>query len=128
MSILGDTRDELADLLTGSEESPGVGFTFLPYVPARFSPPQGVIQPGSPYLEAGDTFGSFRIRLTVSLVVLATNNTTATADLDHAIAEAAVLLLNAKWGIGTASDPYPLAVNNATYLASDIAVSRIIRL
>ena len=125
MTTLTAERGALASVLTEAE---GLSFTIHPYMPARLQAPGGLIVPGSPYLESGNTFGSFKIRLEAHLAVRTANNEVATEELDAALDIAVVAVVNAGWGVESVSEPYGLEANGATYLAAAIQVTRAIRL
>lgn len=115
--ILTTTRANVAALVA-TPNAPAFG-----YLPGRLIPPAYVVLPGSPYLEPGDRFGEFLIRLTVSYIAAVAVNELSTADLDAEIEDAIVALLNAGWSLESCSPPYPFQANGTQYLAADLNIS-----
>ena len=117
MSTLGTLRSDLATLL-----GTATGFTANDHAPGRLTVPAVFILPGSPYVEAGNTFGSFRVRLTATLAVTAVNNETASSGLDDAVEEAIIAAVNGGWGVEKASEPYALEANGGQLAVTNIDV------
>lgn len=65
-----------------------VGAPVLGDLPARFTPPIAVLVPGSPYVESGELFGSYKVRHTVVLIVGGGSTVAASERLDGLIAQA----------------------------------------
>lgn len=120
---LEDARKDLAD--TASE---GSGWTVHPEVPDRITPPIGCVVPGTPYLEPGETFGTFTARHVVSLISRPGSNALTTAQLDKEIADTVVELVNAGYGIETVGQPYPFDYAGGQLLAVDIATTSTLTL
>lgn len=121
MSALTDEKNVLAGLLTD------VVPTFA-YVPARITPPVAIITSGSPYLQAGDTFGSFLVRWSIDLVMPTQAAEMSSEGLDTLIDDVVVLLVNNKYGVDNVSAPYAMETNNATYLAVTVSTTKQINL
>lgn len=122
MSVIATTRGDIAD--TVETATTIRAFT---YPPERIQPPCAVVMPGSPYIEDGDTFGSFTARYTIDLIMGTAANSITTNGLDAQIENALVGLTNAGYSIETISQPYSMDANNATYLAATITVKTNIR-
>ena len=80
-NTLLQARQELALLLSAA------GVSVFSYLPEKVVPPVAVIEPGQPYMQQGDTFTAFTVRLNVILLAAPASNETATAELDQAICE-----------------------------------------
>jgi len=119
MSVLTDFRTSITSALKGA------GVQAFEFLPERINPPAAVVLPGSPYVEAGDTFGTHKVTFTVSLIAGNGTNDAATAALDGLI-QTAVLAL---WDVADtteASGLYAYSSNGAQYLAVDLTVTDII--
>ena len=81
-NMLKSVREEARVLLAAA------GVTVYEYIPARISPPAAVMEPGNPYIEQGQTFSEFNVRLSVVLVAGQSSNEKATDDLDQLICSA----------------------------------------
>jgi hypothetical protein len=121
MSVLTDEKNTLVGILEA------VVPTFA-YVPSRITPPLAIITNGSPYLQSGDTFGTFAARWDVTLVIPTGANDVTTEALDTLIDDVVVLLVNNKYGVDTVSASYAMEANNATYLAVTVSTTKIINL
>lgn len=122
-NALSTARTELAAAATE-----GSSWKVHPHVPGRITPPIGAVTPGSPYLEPGETFGSFTVRYVVSLISRTGANDFVTDELDEAITETVVALVNAGYGLESVSQPYALDAGNAQYLAVDLTTTTTITL
>ena len=80
-NTLKATRDELALQLTSA------GVTVVPFIPERIVPPVALIEPGSPYIENGETFCEFRVALSVVVLAASATNDEATSHLDQVICD-----------------------------------------
>ena len=123
MSTLQAAREAVATLIQDEIE-----IQAHPFMPSRIVPPAMIVLPGSPYLSAGDTFGSFELRLEVVLVSAAKVNETAANTLDGLIDDTVVGLTNANISVVEVSEPWALASSNAEYLAATITTTQAIRL
>lgn len=118
MNTLATLREDLSTVL----ETAGVrthGF-----LPERIVPPLALLAAGSPYLEEGDTYGSYKVRFTIVLVASQATNEVATKELDDAVTAAVVALDNARWAVERVDQPTMMASGNAHYLSTTIDVLR----
>ena len=118
MNTLAVLRQDLSTVL----ETAGVrthGF-----LPERIVPPLALLAAGSPYVEAGDTFGSYVVRFTVVLVASQATNQVATTELDEAVTAALVALDNGKWDVERVDQPTMMQSSNTHYLSTTIDVLR----
>lgn len=122
MTGLQTAREAMAGLLEA-----GIAAQAHPFMPGRIVPPAVIVLPGSPYLGAGDTFGTFELRLEVVVVAAAKVNETAANTLDGLILDAVVELTNADVSVVEVSEPWALTSSNAEYLAATITTSQTIR-
>lgn len=119
MSVLGDVRELIADAINIETTAKVVSF-----VPERIVPPMVIVTSGSPYVESGNTFGTFKTRFSVEIVSPTAANSTSTEKLDVLIEDCLVALSNSSGlSIEAVSKPYALEANNATYLAASLSVT-----
>ena len=123
MSTLGDLRNDVATQLTTDTDIPSSDF-----VPARIVPPLYLVTSGSPYIESGDTYGSFKVRMNVDVISATAANDVSTEALDTMVEDALVSLVNMGIGIENVQQPYQLDTGNAQYLSTTITVDKIINL
>jgi hypothetical protein len=123
MSSLGDLRDTIAAQLETDTTVQALG-----YIPSRIVPPLYLVSSGSPYVESGDTYGSFKVRMNVDVVSATAANDVSTEALDTLVEDALVSLVNSGIGIENVQQPYQLDTNNAQYLATTIVVNKTISL
>lgn len=123
MSVLGDLRAAIASELTLETDLPA-----LSYIPGRIVPPIYLVSQGSPYVSSGDTYGTFRVQLSVEVISPTAANDTNTEALDTMIEDALVSLVNNGYSVASTTQPFQLDVNNASYLAATITVSKNISL
>jgi hypothetical protein len=97
-------------------------------MPDRIVPPAAVVLPGSPYLTASGTFGTFTAQLSVVLITDAKVNSTATTALDDLIENAVVALVNAGVSVSEVSEPWQLSSANASYLAVTLTTTQAVAL
>lgn len=117
MNTLAAQRADLQTALAAG------GLTVLDHLPERIVPPVAIIAAGSPYLETGESFGSWRVRFTVVLVCSQGTNETATKQLDDSVTAAAVALDNAGWGIERVDQPTMLGHANTHFLSTTVDVT-----
>jgi hypothetical protein len=98
------------------------------YIPARITPPIAIISAGSPYLEDGNTFGTYLVRFAVDLVIPTQANDSATEALDVLIDDVVVTLVNNQYSVDNVSQPYAMETNGATYLAATVSTNKFINL
>ena len=118
MNTLAVLRQDLtASLVTGD-------LRVVDHLPERIVPPLALLAAGSPYVEAGDTFGSYVVRFTVVLVASQATNQVATTELDEAVTAALVALDNGNWAIERVDQPTMMQSSNTHYLSTTIDVLR----
>ena len=125
MTTIAETRQYLADLVATAA---GPAWTGTPYIPGAITAPAVLVTPASPYVESGITYGSYNLRTVVSLAVRPGSNDTVTEELDAAIEDAVVALVNAGVLVESVSQPYGLGSSNAEFLAVDITTTTPITL
>ncbi len=123
MSVLGDVREAIASVLSADMSVQGFS-----YIPGRITPPCVMVAQGSPYVESGDVYGTFRARFSVDVVSATAPNDVTTESLDLMIEDALVSLVNQGINIENVGQPYALDTNNATYLAATITINTTTRL
>lgn len=119
--VLATARTEYAALL---------GDDVKDHAPAKLGP-GGFVIPGDPWLERGDTVGSFRVRLEGVLIRRAVNNETSSSVLNAAIENVVVAIENdSEWSVRAVSAPYSISNDGDTvkYLAVQITSTKPIRL
>lgn len=116
-NTLTGAREQLATLLTAG------GLKALDHLPNRFTPPVALVTAGSPWVSNGETFGTFELRYTVTLVAPPSVNDVTTDALDALVADALVALHEAPdWGVDRVDEPHMLVANGAEYLAASLSV------
>ncbi|MGC5584149.1 hypothetical protein [Ornithinimicrobium sp. W1665] len=100
--------------------------TVLDHLPERITPPVAIIAAGSPYVEAGETFGSWSVRFTVVLVASQGTNQTATRQLDHVVAATAVALDQGAWDVERIDQPTMLGHAGTHFLSTTVDVARTV--
>jgi len=123
MSDLGLLRQDIAEQLTVDTTVPAYD-----YIPARIVPPIYLVSSGSPYVESGDTYGSFKVRMNIDIVSATAANDVTTEALDTMIEDALVSLVNMGVGIENVQQPYQLDTGNAQYLSTTVSVTKTISL
>lgn len=101
------------------------GTPVLDHLPERITPPVALIAAGSPYVEPGNTYGSWRVRFTVVLVASQGTNDTATRELDDVVT-AALVALDAGWDVERVDQPTMLAHGGTNNLSTTIDVARTV--
>ncbi len=89
MSVLGTKREAIATTLAAD-----LGVAGFNYIPGRIVPPCIMVAQGSPYVESGDVYGTFKTRFSVDLVSPTAPNDVTTEALDTLIEDALVSLVN----------------------------------
>lgn len=117
MSALNDLRAELVEALQGLD------LTLYTHIPGRMSLPGAFVMAGSPYIEAGQTFGTRTVRFSVVLAVQTGDNQSETSALDDLIEGAQAALEAADWLVESVSQPYAMAFNNSEGLVTEITVT-----
>lgn len=116
MSALSETRQDVAGVLTDA------GLNAVYTTPDRVTPPVAVVRPGSPYVEEGDTFKDWLVRLTITVITASATNETAMNSLDDSICEAIEAVRADQWSC-TVGEPYALLIGTAEYPACDITIT-----
>lgn len=122
MSELMTVSNDIAQALKDA------GLTAFPNLPDRITPPVAVVQAGSPFMESGDSFGEFKTRWEITLIVPSGANAVATEKLYDLLEDSIVALVNTKHSIAEVSKPYALEANNAVYVAVDLKVYNQVRI
>lgn len=112
-----------ADLKEAMESS---GATVVDHMPERLVPPTAIVVAGSPWVEDGDTYGSFVVRYTVLLVCSQAPNAVVTDELDSALTAALVALDGGSWATERVDTPVMLSHANAHYLSVSVDVARTV--
>lgn len=116
-NTLAALRGELDTILSGA------GMHVADHMPERLNPPVAFLAAGSPYVESGDTYGTFAVRFTVVLVAPRAVNAASTAGLDRLVAAALTAVVEAPgWGAERVDQPSLLAANNTEYLSTTLDV------
>jgi hypothetical protein len=111
---LKDERTKVVQALTAA------GIRAYNHIPERITPPVATVSAGNPYVEDGDTFGEYLVRLHVRVVAEKKTNEVMTDNVDDLIA-AAIEALDGwsiegafiyEWEIG--GQPYLTAVLDIT--------------
>ena len=123
MSAITDARTAVAELLEAALDAQA-----HPFMPDRIVPPAAIVLPGTPYLTATGTFGSFALGLDVVLVADSKVSATGATTLDGLIDDAVVALVNGGIGVSEVSEPWQLTAGTATYLAATVSTSQPIHL
>ena len=110
-------RQEILDIAAST------GVTTFDHVPERLSPPSLIVLPGSPYIEPGDTFCTFKVNHTLSVVVPNGTNEKTTEDMDNLIETVLTTLVKERVSVESVSTFYVLDSGGAQYLAVDISVN-----
>lgn len=105
----------------------GSDVTVLDHLPERLPTPATFIAAGSPYIESGDTFGSYKVRFTLIMVCGKGTNEVETEALDVEVARTVVALNTAGWALERVDQPVMLAHGNANYLSTTVDVVRVVR-
>jgi hypothetical protein len=116
MSILTEEKQKLADII--SDIIPA-----LPYIPGRVNPGTCIINPGSPYLQSGNTYRSFLVTVGADLIFPAQPNDRYTQEMDETVNSIIELLIAEGYGISEVSQPVLIDVSNAQYLTVTIQVT-----
>ena len=115
MTTLKALRGDLSEVLTAG------GLRVQTHLPERLVPPLAIIGAGSPYVESGDTFGTFAVRHTVFLIAARAANETATEELDALVMNAVDAVMDATgWGVERVDQPSMVEANGAHYLGTTV--------
>lgn len=113
--VLKQIRSELAGQLTD--------LTAYDHVPAKALLPSGFVLPGSPYVQAGETFGERLVTLGVVLVTSPSLNSIETDALDLMIERAWTDLEAAGWQVVGVDQPTSQDLNGVEVFATEITVT-----
>lgn len=122
MNTLEAQRELVADLLREAGQR-----NVTSYLADRLVPPASIVTAGSPWIEAGDTYGTHKVRWVVTVSVPAGGNRKQTDDLEGLVMSAAVALAD-DFGLERVGEPYELRANSAGYLAADLTITTTDRL
>lgn len=114
MSVLGDLRRELVDTVEG--------LTTYDHVPAAVQLPAVFVMAGSPYIEAGQTFGSRHVRLQLVLLTHPASNSAETDWLDEQIEAVQKRLTDEGWTVESVAQPQLQDLSGSDVLATSINV------
>jgi len=113
MNTLASCRSELRLLLAGT------GVPVFEFIPERFTPPVLVLEPGSPFMEQGETFCEFDVSFNVIALATSATNEMATEQVDQLICD--VLDAVDTWNVVSVDSPSAFEVNSANYLGTRIS-------
>lgn len=117
-SALKELRGEVADAVTGT--------TTYDHVPGRPLVPCAFVLPGSPYIEAGETFGESLVRFELVLLTHPSLNSVETDALDLLIEKSCAELIAAGWPVELVSQPRIQEINGGEVLATGINVAALV--
>ena len=126
MNSLAMERANITNALTQYFENEGTSLSVEAFIPERPNPPCIVLEPGTPYLEEGQTFCDFITRFTLILLAGNATNENSTADLDDLICKTIDAL--ERHQVESVDQPSQFEVNNNLFLGTRIAVSREVEL
>lgn len=118
MNALSAAREELAALLKEA-----TGKQSWPYNPDVLNAPCWVVQPGSPYIEDGDTFGHFEVRYEICYLATSGLNAAVHEDIDQTVIDALIAVVNDGYTVESGGEPEPLTVNNIAYTGARLTIS-----
>lgn len=113
-NTLKGVRQEIAVQLAGA------GVSVHEWIPARVTTPAAIVEPGSPYMEQGQTFAEFLVRMNVVLLAAAASNEVATTELDALICTAIDALDT--FEIESVDTPNGFDINGAQYLGARLTL------
>lgn len=120
MNTLKAQRGDLVNALTARR------FTVVDHLPERLPAPCALLAAGSPYVESGDSFGSYTVRFTVQLVCSVGTNQAETVELDEHITAFLVALDASAWELEQVNQPEMLSHGNAFHLSTTVDVARTV--
>lgn len=97
-----------------------VGVTTYEWIPPRVVTPAAIVEAGSPYMEQGDTFSDFLVRMNVVLLAANATNEVATAEVDELICSAIDALDT--FDIEQVNQPEAFEINGAQYLGARLSI------
>lgn len=129
MGFITDARAELVEALS----SVGVeGFSHtvkvFDHVPGRVNPPAIFAVHGSPTVEGGDTFGSYKVNFELWVISRLAANSRMTDELDDLLEQTlTALAADGGWVVGEVQQPFLATLGSESYLASVITVSSAVQ-
>lgn len=114
-NMLASSRALLAQQLVSA------GVTVSDHVPERINPPLAVIEPGTPYVQAGQTFTEFEVRYQVILLAATAANQVASSELDRLIV--AVLDAVDTFDLDQVDQPSQFDTGSAQFLGTRLTFS-----
>lgn len=118
--MTGKLQSLRAELIAALED---LGVNTYDHVPARVALPGAFIMPGSPYIAAGLTFGTQRVRLAVVLLTAPNLNQYETVQLDERIEKALQDLTADGWSVERVEQPNIEDLSDTEVLATTIQVA-----
>lgn len=85
------------------------------YLPGRVAPPCAVVQPGEPYVEAGDTFDFHLLRLEIVVMLRTGDNALTASSIDEQVQTLLEALDDAGFIVQNVSQPTPITWNSTDY-------------
>lgn len=122
MTVLKELRGELADTI--GQAVPDL--TTYDHAPGRINLPALVVLAGSPYIEAGETFGEKTVRFGALLLTHPTLNDAETDALDAQIETAQHALDAAGWRVELVAQPTIQELNGSEIYATEIHVASLV--
>lgn len=120
MAAISDIKNSLVELLQTN------AVTVYPYISPRPVPPCITINSASPYITDDITFGKYQVNFSLELTMPTQANDKVTQELDLAIEDTIVKLVNAGYGVFGVSSPYALEANGTQYLSVSITCSSVV--
>jgi hypothetical protein len=111
-NTLKSVRREISVQLTAA------GVSTYEWIPARVITPAAIIEAGSPYMEQGETFTDFLVRMNVVLLATTAANDVATSALDALICT--VIDALDTFDIEGVNQPETFEINGAPYLGARV--------
>lgn len=123
MTSLSQSRNELMGVLST------LGVPVIPHLPDRFTPPIAILVQGSPYVEAGPTFGTSTIRFTLVIIAGQGQNEIVTKELDALIERTLIEVTDSEqYFVETIHQPALYKHGQATFLSCPIDIRIDVRL
>ena len=114
MNTLAGCRTELRLLLGAA------GVSVIDHIPERVVPPAALLEPGSPYMEDGETFCELTVRFQLVILAPVAVNEVETNALDQLICDAIDALDT--WNVERVDQPQGFEINNAQFLGARIYI------
>lgn len=107
-NTLKSVRQEIAVQLSAA------GVSSYEWIPSRVVTPAAIVEAGSPYMEQGETFADFLVRMNIVLLAATATNDVATSELDALICTTIDALDT--FDIERVNQPEAFEINGAQYL------------